>query len=173
MLINSLLATFSLLHLYNVMCKYTTAEIIHDECARNPHHKVVKRLFKRCPNRPKPGPRCDNPTLDRSLGVHFPSHRMGPCKFCRDSGASVGAERYQDVCSDSVILERPNDLAARSSAGDVLAEARPWEFLEATLSYHCSMMQDALECAIGNQTDLITHQPLSILNVSNSLHLGN
>lgn len=99
-LFSSLLATSCLLYLYNVMCQYTTAEIVHDECTRNPPHKIVKRLFRRCPNRPKPGPRCDNPALDPSLGTHLPSHRRGPCKFCRDSGASVGADLYEDVSRD-------------------------------------------------------------------------
>ncbi|KAG6038368.1 hypothetical protein E4U41_004251, partial [Claviceps citrina] len=49
------------------MCTYTKALAIHVDCRRNPPHQVEKLLYKRCGDRPKPGPRCDNPTFDPAL----------------------------------------------------------------------------------------------------------
>ena len=54
--------------------------------------------------KPKPGPRCDNPTYDPSLGPFEDSQRRGPCRLCRDSGISVGTEIYEDVRMPSLFV---------------------------------------------------------------------
>jgi hypothetical protein len=85
-----------------IMCRYTTADIIFVQCQRPTKHRIAKRLYKRCQASPKPGPRCENATYDSALGTHLPSTRNAPCKFCRDSGVSVGGARYKDVsCTQS------------------------------------------------------------------------
>ncbi|KAH9871224.1 hypothetical protein IAQ61_005403, partial [Plenodomus lingam] len=78
------------------MCRYTTADIIYSQCRLPAQHKIVKRLHKRCEASPKPGPRCKESVFDPSLGTHLPSNRNAPCRYCRDSGISVGQERYED-----------------------------------------------------------------------------
>lgn len=79
------------------MCRYTTTDIIYSQCRLTAQHKIVKRLHQRCEASPKPGPRCKKSTHDPALGTHLPSNRNAPCKFCRDSGTSVGQERFEDV----------------------------------------------------------------------------
>lgn len=78
------------------MCRYTTADIIYSQCRLPAQHKIVKRLHRRCEASPKPGPRCANSTYDPALGTHIPSNRNAPCRYCRDSGTSVGQERFED-----------------------------------------------------------------------------
>lgn len=63
-------------------------------------HKTIYRLFKRCYERPAPGPRCEEPKKDVSLGVHEPTEHRGRCQRCRDSGISLEDEvEVEDVRS--------------------------------------------------------------------------
>ena len=94
-----------------IMCTYTRAVAINVDCTRTPQHKVEKHLYKRCNDRPKPGPRCDNPVFDPSLPSILPSHRRGACRVCRDSGASVGSTIYEHVrCISDHVSEGQADF---------------------------------------------------------------
>ncbi|KAG6003497.1 hypothetical protein E4U21_001988 [Claviceps maximensis] len=77
------------------MCTYTTALAIHVDCTRNPKHKLEKLLYRRCKNKPKPEPYCDDATFDPSLPTFLHTERRGRCKICRDSGISVGTTIYE------------------------------------------------------------------------------
>lgn len=78
------------------MCRYVTVDAIYASCPRNPPHKHRKRLFKRCPDRPKPGPRCREAVHDPTIGNLRSSERPGPCELCRDSAVSIGSAAYDE-----------------------------------------------------------------------------
>ncbi len=73
----------------DIMCTYGKATIIWRSCTRANQHKTEKHMHKRCDKSPKPSPACSNATHNSSLDAQFPSQRGGPCKRCKDSGASV------------------------------------------------------------------------------------
>jgi hypothetical protein len=89
--------------LSSICAHILTAEIIYTQCQRPAQHEIVKRLHQRCSASPKPGPRYAESTYDSALGSHLPSNRNAPCKFCRDSGASIGPCTRCRRCSEAIL----------------------------------------------------------------------